>query len=406
MACMRAVAADAPGHGLLDPRKPPPWVSSDFSLLPEIASLTHRINTTWRISLQLRRYRHFPTFGIIENKLLSHTLLKALRMTPIGVSYGGFWSQPLGMWPSYRRHDLLAALRNEPSRNFVLKAATNGGGVGVLVMSGERWLRERWTEDRVADFAEQLLANPSISAWGQIYEHRGIILQRRLHGSDTLGFELRFHVAWGHIHSGFISPLPGYPGADPQLLDFIRSVGKRGIPLAFSQHNGVAVGAPRCDPELFAGVTQQKRELLSNACARYTERTTNGTMHHVRRMARVLRDTLGADWFRLDVLPRAGGELPIVNEISYPSHDLAEPQESEPYAGSLALLTHIYHERGSNGLRVIPALNLVTCLLQLAGIQGDDGRAAFRNSDGRRLPRLAEAEYQASLMPPRSVKWF
>ena len=54
-------------------------ISDDFWLLPEVAA---PFKGTERVMAQLKRWRAGATFGLMENKLLSHSLLEALKSRP------------------------------------------------------------------------------------------------------------------------------------------------------------------------------------------------------------------------------------------------------------------------------------------------------------------------------------
>jgi len=169
-------------------------VSSDFwlgDLLKE-----RRLNYPTRLLLQLRRYRTGGTFGVIENKLLRHSFLRALLgkrhpIQPIPVLYGAFAASPLpatsflrgsgarggmGGWRAYRRADLVRALGKKNTTRFVLKPLNGGMDAGMLIMTEDRWEKEKWTSDNVVSFAERQLSQ-LCSEWGQHFEHLGIVVQ-------------------------------------------------------------------------------------------------------------------------------------------------------------------------------------------------------------------------------------
>ena len=56
-------------------------------------------------------YRRAKTLGVLENKLLCHTVVKNLGMPAVPVLYGAFAHTPLGEWPAYDQKALYAALR-------------------------------------------------------------------------------------------------------------------------------------------------------------------------------------------------------------------------------------------------------------------------------------------------------
>ena len=68
-------------------------ISDDFWLLPEVAA---PFEGTERVMAQLKRWRAGATFGLMENKLLSHSLLEALNVPQPAVLYGAFATKSLG----------------------------------------------------------------------------------------------------------------------------------------------------------------------------------------------------------------------------------------------------------------------------------------------------------------------
>ena len=91
----------------------------------------------------------------------------------------------MGEWPRYERAAFLGALRRLERMDFVLKSATNGGNVDVLVMDRAKWEREGWTVAKLADYAERFVdprngAAKWWSEWGQVYEHRAVIAQENV----------------------------------------------------------------------------------------------------------------------------------------------------------------------------------------------------------------------------------
>ena len=152
-------------------------LNADFSLRPEIDDhiSSHDVDTNTRVKWQMRRYRSNPTFGLLENKLLSHSLLSNLNVPQLGIYYGAFARKSLGLWPEYNRTDFISALGNNPvvvSNNlFVLKPISDGGSDNVLVMNHERWVEEDWTIEGLADFAEAFLFY-NFSDWGMKYVYR------------------------------------------------------------------------------------------------------------------------------------------------------------------------------------------------------------------------------------------
>ena len=125
-------------------------LSTDFSLAPDITDLSEAgFDGTRRVGLMMTRWRRGATFGVLENKLLAHTLLQALEIPQADVLYGSFATKALGAWPRYNRTALLRSLAQH-GRSFVLKSATNGGNADVLVMTPSKWAAGGWTKAKVA----------------------------------------------------------------------------------------------------------------------------------------------------------------------------------------------------------------------------------------------------------------
>lgn len=64
-----------------------PPLSDSFSLLPEIRDAAYALTPRARIELQMRRWRREPIFGVVENKLLAHTLLASLQAPQARILY-------------------------------------------------------------------------------------------------------------------------------------------------------------------------------------------------------------------------------------------------------------------------------------------------------------------------------
>ena len=121
-----------------------------------------------RLRLMMGAYRRAKTLGVLENKLLCHTVVKNLGMPAVPVLYGAFAHTALGEWPAYDQKALYAALRRHglgARRPFVVKPASDGTNYGLLVMEPKRWRRENWTEALVARHVERFLYKEK-SSWG------------------------------------------------------------------------------------------------------------------------------------------------------------------------------------------------------------------------------------------------
>ena len=189
----QAVIAPAP-HGI-ELR-----VNEDFNLYDELRSRHFDVSAATRIKLQMSRLRALPIFGVIENKLLGHSLLHSLGMPTMPVAYGGLSRAQLGEWGIFQETLLRAALAKAHGwgSGAVLKPATDGGSVGTLLLSGfgtlpngslqfrvDRydhggWRRLRWSmEAMVAHARAHLGDGASAMRWGQKFMHIGIMLQEQ-----------------------------------------------------------------------------------------------------------------------------------------------------------------------------------------------------------------------------------
>jgi hypothetical protein len=147
-------------------------LNADFSLRPDIEAISgaHEIDWETRLEWQRRRYRNNPTFGLLENKLLSHSLLSDLDIPQLAIYYGAFARKSLGQWPEYNRDDFIKTLSETQvvasDHLFVLKPASDGWSENVLLMNQNRWDEEEWNIERLADFTEKFLFTHSYSGFG------------------------------------------------------------------------------------------------------------------------------------------------------------------------------------------------------------------------------------------------
>ena len=298
--CAPAAPSESEWEGQIP--HPSGTINADFWLMPEVGTVEH-FGGTERVKAQLRRWRRAPVFGLMENKLLAHSLLEALHIRQPEVIYGAFATKALGKWPAYARKDLMEAMHGK--RRFVLKSATNGGNVDVLVMDPARWESEDWTASRLADYVERFVKpnHPQAkwwSEWGQVYEHRAVIVQEsfvpRIGGGfgcieGELHLEAKVHAPLGRLASARLQALP-FDGAKYLDVQFVAN-----------------------------GITCLGGRNLANTTA-HCARAVRLLTHHrpaLERAAATTSHALGADWMRLDVFLTEGGVL-SVNELSYPSH--------------------------------------------------------------------------------------
>lgn len=102
---------------------------------------------------------------------------------------------------------------------------------------------------------------------------------------------------------------------------------------------------------------------------RLAQRAIVNALPLLRRAARLIADTLAADWFRLDVYVGHRGLGPRINEITYPSHEAEGPC-------SIARWVHEYRAGRVERTPSQPAFERVAALAQLDG-------AAFVRKLGR-----------------------
>jgi len=335
--------------------------------------MTDKFAGTERVTAQLSRWRQGPTFGLMENKLLAHSLLDALHVPQPEVIYGAFATKPLGRWPAYSRANFTRALHGK--RHFVLKSATNGGNSDVLVMTPARWEAESWNPAKLIDFVERFVRREHVKAkwwseWGQVFEHRAVIVQESLSPKSREGFgcsegelilEAKVHAPLGVLASGRLQALPFDSNS---YLD-----------VTFE-----AAGAIRC----LGGRN------LANATA-LCSRAVRLLLHHRTQLeavaAKVTR-ALGADWMRLDVFLSEAG-LFSVNELSYPSHIGAFTGGGDSL--SIDPLVNAYKTKQ---LTRAPSATFLAPLFAACGIDAYDFLLA---ADFRGMRHASEATYASQL---------
>jgi len=382
-----------------------PRLSSDFSLLPEIERAHFAFpNYRTRLRWMMRRYRRSPSLGLLENKLFTHSIVKeVLGGTPIPILYGALATKALGDWPRYNRTAFKRAMAGR--RRFVLKPATNGGGKDVLIMTPQRYDRERWDADKLADFAEAFFAAARRwSSWGQRYVHVGVIVQEYLGDDDAL--ELKVYVCFGKmIREASALPLPLPLPRDNRGEPIVGA--NRAMRLLLDPAAGAAGAAGRAAVVRLAPKQFKNYEFRRGmSAAAGFEKVARPLLEHpgvlacIADVAARAGEAFAADWFRLDVfVGRGGGDnddgdggvMVVVNELSYPSH-LAEPEASGQLAG-------MYQRREYE------AVNASTVLAELAPRIGVDLGRFESESDVPSLGFASEEEYDQSKWmvkePPR-----
>ena len=379
-------------------------LSTHFSLLPEIGTArAYTLGARERIQLQLRRWRQHPTFGIIENKLLAHSLIRSIvsahtswqvRQAPI--LYGAFATKALGVWPKYERAELIRALQGR--HDFVLKSATNGGGADVLIMTQDRWQREGWRQSNVTAYAERFLAGRQYSEWGQRYEHRAVLLQANVlqetsklptpsimsPSTRSLAFEVKVNVAFGQLGSARLLLMPKAEAAH--------------LALSFCDAGKVICSSLRCSGG-------GGRDLCDSYCRRAVRMLSN-VAPSLEELARNLTAVLAADWFRLDVFVMedgVGGKVDlIVNELSYPSHF----EQNASVCCSFERLTNVYSRKA---YELADGGDILRGLMSLAGLDSSLHRRAFlQRPDFLTLQHASEEVYDSQLWQwsPKNAKKF
>ena len=288
-----------------------------------------------RLEAMMRLYRREPIFGVLENKLLSKLVLRALNVPHTSWRYaallppdGDRTKPPIhSEAPWYDRPALLEAIRaTSPTHRFVLKPLTDGGSQSVMLMDSERWetraesLMQRknsTVEEYLVDQLEKKALNKKNSAWRQQYEHRGCVLEDRYDGDGAAAsdpsasstaassYELKVFVVFGVPIGIRVYPRSSTGrnlDAEEETVDQLVRTGS----------DAVVGGRFRC---VKADTTAQSR------CA--TAAKWINEAGHVRRLddwASRIATLYGADWFRLDLFAGDTRRGWKVNEVTYPSH--------------------------------------------------------------------------------------
>jgi hypothetical protein len=278
-------------------------LNSDFSLFYEMNSLSS-VDELFEDSFacyrwQARLFRTSPVFGLIENKLLCHSLLVAMGIPKAEIYYGGFATKAMSVWPQYDRDDFIETLKNTPpvaqDHLFVVKPAT--GSFAEDVIGDERQKVGRRRMEKLADYVESIL-NVSESMWGANYEHIGVLVQQSVlpqEANTDIGsgafdenavFEMKAHVVFGELtHTGLI-PVPHNIDA---AIYFSFCEGDSNLLYATNSY-----GANSHLWEIVKPTIPTKR---------------------LWRIARRLTHVFGADWFHLDVFMDLNGMF-LVNEVT------------------------------------------------------------------------------------------
>ena len=306
-----------------------------------------------RVKAQMRNYRRGVTFGIIENKLLSHTLLSALGMPVLPVLYGAFARNPLGPWPRYNRTEFIAAMRQACAKvnngsaacSFVVKPISSGGSDFVHIMSPERWRRHDHVAEFLADRVDHMLRPGGVSNWGQLYEQGGIMVQQRAaadapqltpqarpgmrmhHGREggpqkqaARLVEIKAPIVWGDAFCGRVVEVNGLPNASWVEVAFEES-GTSCIDVSKPPGRGSEPPLRR-QPRLAEGDAEHRCNTSSGPLDKALHAAgMHRAVAEFRHLARRLYQLLGADWFRLDAFVEPHSGKLYVNELTYPSHE-------------------------------------------------------------------------------------
>lgn len=304
-------------------------VNQDFDLHTQLEAEDYAVTPARRVELQMARYQTRPIFGIVENKLLAHSLLHSLGVPQLPVAYGGFARHQLSEWRTFDPEALRVALAavHADARGAVIKPATDGGSIGLLLLSGfgklangslqfrvdrhdgKQWRRLRWSTEGVVGHVTAMLrpgqAAPS-SRWRQRFEHRGVLLQQRYRcapkrecGGHTL-LELKAHVIFGRVSC---------------------LVAER-VPVKFDDSMYVTLD-DQFKPSCWRNESGRDASTANDGfdCATLLPLVTP----HLPQLADIaskVAAALLADWFRLDIF-LGHPELQVrVNEVTYPSHIL------------------------------------------------------------------------------------
>ena len=170
--------------------------NSDFCLLPMLGLLHFHLDHPQHVELMLRRWRKGKTFGVMENKLLAHSLLRKLELPTPPMFYGAFSRKAMGDWPKFSSAELARVLNNSTmgSPLWVLKTISGIGNSMSVFVGGSSTHQDR---ARVLQNAISIVEQPP-DEWQQHYEHRGVMLQHRVKAM----FEAKIVVVFGHSVGG------------------------------------------------------------------------------------------------------------------------------------------------------------------------------------------------------------
>jgi hypothetical protein len=381
----------------------------------------HSLSKKQRVKWQMRRYRLHPTFGLLENKLLSHDLLdRHFGYPQAKVLYGAFARKSLGQYPQYRRDDftlfMSQLIRRPHGKVFVLKPVSSGASCGVLVMDERKWQRDHWTVEKLADHAERFLLR-DWSDYGQRYEHVGMVVQERLMipvdehddhragGNDkndavgrTAGLVSNKPAANNRVSAARPSQLPaGVHDVVPQQIIEIK------VHVVFGELAGGRLEAipsllnpvdiAYCGQEIhhvpryyYPWRAVRARQDFARAAAMLKTHTAT-----IRAMGKAIAELYGADWFRLDVFVGPNGWL-YINEVTYPSHIIHNDVCTIPW--------YLSRYQDHNRIEVVESSTFWQPMLDSINVTVAD----FRDqADYYQMRHATDAEYEAqfwTVLPP------
>ena len=291
------------------------------------------ITPSTRVELQMARYRTRPIFGVVENKLIMRSLLLALGVPTLPVEYGalgpgGVGGGALCGWRPLDEGKLRASLElcHGRARGTVLKPATDGGNVGLLLLTGNgtapngslrfdtrrhngsAWVAQPLSIEALLSHARAIVGESAPSRrWDMRYELRGVLLQpqypcsqpecARARGAPP-PVEAKVHVVFGSLSCIIVEAVP--VKYNDSLYVTVRD--NRLVEHHCSRSAGHAHSA--------AGFTCERIEAL-----------VRPMLPKLAELAARISAALAADWFRMDVFMDGSGEHGLrVNEVTYPSH--------------------------------------------------------------------------------------
>ena len=321
----------------------------------------------------MQRWREGATFGIIENKLLEHSLLKHLGIPQAPIWFGAFATKTMGGFPQFDAANFSAIVGSLVKANaqangvpFLIKTATNGGSRDVVLVHPsfgplDLTARAAWHSAAAARLVCRFLSRP-YSEWGQKFEHRGVVVQPDVTFSASFACELKVHCYFGKLGTGGLYPMRSGPRAggnvhsdssdveqmlrDPLYIDFI------GLP--------AAAPAPSIGCTPLGGKSDLRQNISQCGSIVPALERMRGQLQSI---ASTVAKTVGADWFRLDVFilkERQEWRL-LVNEITYPSHG---------GGGDTSALQQAHDPEGSRSRAALTSFDmLLHDYRRLAGVQ-------------------------------------